>query len=185
MALSKNTEEKITLDGLIETTEAEYKEDEKYFTITGKETTYNPQWDIYKSYDADVGDWVQGTPEVSIIEKDGKSYNALRIRIIDETTDEVLDCYCNFPKPDENGIIKGLNKDFDFYRNAFDFIYSVLRTKGEQYVVDKDGNEYNNFNKVDFIRFAKLVDTMNTVKIEITEGNEDSQYNSWMIKEME
>ena len=186
MALSKNTSEEnqINFDDLI--VEAEYKEDEKeiFYTITGKEQEYNHEWEIYKNYEADVGDYLEGKPEVRIIEKSDKTYNALCIRVIDNTTNEVLDCYCNFPKRDLP-YVTGLNKDFDFYRTAFDFIFSVLKTRGEKYVLDKNGEEYNNFKRVDFIGFAKLVDTMSKIRIEITEGNEDSEYNSWMITHME
>ena len=183
-----NVNEQVNFDDLISSTEAVYTDGEDkpvYHTITGKEQEYNPQWDIYKNYEADVGDWLEGKPEVSIIPKEDKSYDTLRIRIIDDTTDEVLDCYANFPKADKKGFVKGLNRDFDFYRNAFDFIYSVLKTRGDKYVLDKNGEEYDKFNRVDFIGFAKLVDQMNKVKIEITEGNPESDYNSLMIKNME
>jgi hypothetical protein len=195
MALKSKTEteetnvtEQINFDDLIASTDAVYSdggEKPVYYTITGKEQDYNPLWDIYKNYEADVGDWLEGKPEVTIIPKEDKNYDALRIRIIDETTDEVLDCYANFPRADKNGFVKGLNRDFDFYRNAFDFIYSVLKTRGEKYVLDKNGEEYDRFNRVDFLGFAKLVDQMKKVRIEITEGNEDSDYNSWMITNME
>ena len=185
----ENTEtEEVNFDDLIGSTEAEYNDPDdkpKYYTITGKEQDYNPQWDIYKSYEMDVGDWIQGKPEVSIIEKKDKNYDALRLRVIDDTTDEVLDCYCNYPRADEQGFVHNIGKDFDFYRNAFDFIYGILKTRGDKYVLDKNGEEYNKFRRVDFIGFAKLVDSMSKVKVEITEGNEDSDYNSWMITSME
>ena len=185
----ENEVEQVSFDNLVGNMEAEYEEDQGetkvYYTLTGKEQDYNPQWDIYKSYEADVGDWLEGKPEVSIIEKKDKSYNALRVRIIDESTDEVLDCYLNFPKPDDEGFVTNITKSFDFYRNCFDFLYSILKCQGDKYVLDKNGDEYNRFAKIDFIGFAKLVDQKTRVKIEITEGNEDSDYNSWMITGME
>ena len=180
--------QEVNFDDLIGSTEAEYNDPDdkpKYYTITGKEQDYNPQWDVYKSYEMDIGDWIEGKPEVSIIEKKDKNYDALRLRIIDDTTDEVLDCYCNYPRADEKGFVTNIGKDFDFYRNAFDFIYSILKTRGDKYVLDKNGEEYNKFRKVDFMGFAKLVDSMSKVKVEITAGNEDSDYNSWMITSME
>ena len=119
------------------------------------------------------------------LKKDEKSYDTLCLRVIDDTTDDVLDCYCNFPKADKDGFVKNIGKDFDFYRNAFDFIYSVLKTRGDKYVLDKNGDEYDKFKRVDWMGFAKLVDQMSKVKVEITEGNEDSTYNSWMIISME
>lgn len=184
-------DEQVNFDNLISNMEAEYEEDQGenkkkvYYTLTGKEQQYNPQWDIYKSYEADVGDWLEGTPEISIIRKEDKSYDTLRLRVIDDSTDEVLDCYLNFPKADEHGFITNITKSFDFYRNCFDFLYSILKCQGEKYVLDKNGEEYNRFAKINFIGFAKLVDQMSKVRIDLTEGNEDSDYNSWMITNME
>ena len=175
--------EQVNFDDLVATTEA--IADEGYKTLTGRETEYHPEYETYKAYEMDVGDWIEGTPEVSIIPKEGKNYDALHLRIIDDTAEEILDCYCNFPRADENGFVTNIGKDFDFYRNAFDFIYSVLKSRGDKYVLDKNGEEYNKFRRVDFMGFAKLVDTMTKVRVEITEGNSDSTYNSWMITNME
>jgi hypothetical protein len=175
--------EQVNFDDLVDSTEAEVTQEIR--TVTGRETEYNHEWEIFKSYNEDVGTYMEGTPEVTIIEKDGKTYDSLCLRVIDNSTDEVLDCYCNFPKADKDGFVKNLTKDFDFYRNAFDFIFSVLKTRGDKYVLDKNGDEYDKFRRVDWMGFAKLVDQMNKVKVEITEGNEDSTYNSWMIMSME
>jgi len=175
--------EKVNFDDLIATTEA--TAEEGYKTITGRETEYLPDYETYKSYEMDVGDWIQGKPEVSIITKDGKNYDALHLRIIDDSAEEILDCYCNYPRADEQGFVTNLTKDFDFYRSAFDFIFSILKTRGDKYVLDKNGEEYNKFRRVDFMGFARLVDTMKQVKVEITEGNPDSTYDSWMIIHME
>ena len=184
MSLKKQTEQ-VSFKDL--ECEGEYTDGDNkkvFYTITGKEEKYNPDWETYKNYECDVGDELTGYPEITIFEKEDKTYNALRLRIIDETTDEVLDCYCNYPKKDAP-YVKGLNKEFDFYRNAFDFIFSIRRCQGEKYVVDKNGEEYNKFPKVDFIGHAKLVDQMNKVTVQITAGNEDSDYNSWQIINME
>ena len=185
MALNKQSEEieQVNFDDLVATTEAEIEE--SYKTVTGRETGYYPEYEAFKAYQMDVGDWIEGKPEVSIIPKEGKNYDALHLRVIDDNAEEILDCYANFPRADNEGFVKNLTKDFDFYRNAFDFIFSVLKTRGDKYILDKNGEEYNKFKRVDFMGFAKLVDTMNKVKVEITEGNPDSEYDSWMITEME
>lgn len=181
--------EQVNFDDLTADLEADYEENQGeqkvYYTLSGKEQQYNPQWDVYKSYEEDVGTYLEGTPEVTIIPKKDKSYDALRLRVIDDSTDEVLDCYMNFPRWDENGYVENITKSFDFYRGCFDFIYSVLRCRSEKNVVDKNGEEYNRFKRVNLKTFAMYVDQMSKVKVEITEGNEDSDYNSWEIKHME
>jgi len=177
------TVEQVSFDDLVKSTEA--IADGVYITITGRTPEYHPDYEVFKAYEMDVGDWIEGKPEVSIIHKDEKSYDAIHLRIIDDTAEEILDCYANYPRADEEGMVKNLTRDFDFYRNAFDFIYSVLKTKGDKYVLDKNGEEYTKFRRVHLIGFARLVDQQSKVRVEITEGCNDSEYNSWQIINME
>ena len=158
---------------------------EQYLTVTGKEQKYLPDYETYKNYECDVGDYLTGYPEVSIIPKEGKSYDSLKVKVIDETGEEILEAFANFPKTDEKGFVKRINKDFDWYRTAFDFIFSIRRCQGDKYVLDKNGEEYTEWKNIDFIGHAKLVDQMSKITIKITEGNPDSDYDSWMITEME
>ena len=160
--------------------EAEYQE--AYTTISGKEQAYEPTWERMTISDLDVGDEFEGIPEVSIFEKKDKSYNAMRLRVLDDG--EILDVYFNYPKKDWP-YVKGINKGFDFYRNCFDFIFSILRIRDERNVVDKNGEEINRFKSVNIETFAKYVDQMKRVGVRITEGNEDSEYNSWILFKME
>ena len=185
MEHEQTSTEQISFDDL--EFEAEYvDEDEletkKFYTISGKESQYEPQWDKFKASDLDVGDEFEGRPEINIFKNDDKSYDALRVRVMDDG--EILDLYVNFPKKDYP-YVKGINKGFDFYRTCFDFIYSVLRWNDESNVVNKDGEEVNKFGKVNLEKFAKFVDQHNRIGVRITEGNPDSDYNSWIIYKME
>ena len=188
MALkSKSTEEtqQISFNDL--EYEAEFVEDDemetkKFYTISGKESWYEPTWERYTMADLDVGDEFEGRPEINIFENEDKTYNALRLRVMDDG--EIVDIYINYPKKDYP-YVKGINKTFDFYRKCFDFIFSVLRLRDERNVVNKDGEEVNRFKTVNLETFAKYVDSMNRVGIKITEGNTDSEYNSFQIYKME
>ena len=168
--------------------EAEYVDEDvqveskKFYTISGKECWYEPQWVKYSIQDLDVGDVFEGRPELTIFTNDDKSYDALRVRVMDDG--EILDLYVNFPKKDYP-YVRGINKSFDFYRKCFDFIYGILRWKNEANVVDANGEEVNKFNKVNMENFLKFVDSMNRVGIKITEGNPDSDYNSFIIYKLE
>ena len=167
--------------------EAEYvDEDEleskKYYTISGKESWYEPTWEKYGMADLDVGDEFEGRPEINIFPNDDKSYDALRLRVMDDG--EIVDIYINFPKK-EWPYVKNINKGFDFYRKCFDFIFSILRLRDERNVVDDKGEEINRFKIVNLEKFAKYVDSMSRVGIRITEGNEDSEYNSFQLYKME
>lgn len=168
--------------------EAEYDENDgvkEFLTISGKKAQYNPEYEQFKNYELDVGLDITGTPEVSIFPNDDKKYDALRLRVINDVDEEILDAYLNFPKADETGCITNINKSFDFYRTCFDFIYSVLRCRGDKYVLDKNGDEYNKFKRVNLMDFAKFVDQHSKVTVKITEGNESSDYDSWEIINME
>lgn len=191
MALNKSEEpiiEQVSFDEL--EFEAEYLTDDeleemsskKYYTISGKESWYEPEWEKMKASELDVGDEFEGRPEINIFENEDKSYNALRVRVMDDG--QILDLYVNYPKKDYP-YVKGINKRFDFYRPCFDFIYRILRYRDEHNVVDANGEEINRFNKVNIEAFAKYVDQMERIGVRITEGNPDSDYNSWMIYKME
>jgi len=167
--------------------EAEFVDEEdlqtkKYYTISGKESWYEPEWEKMKASELDVGDEFEGRPEINIFENKDKSYDALRLRVMDDG--EILDLYLNYPKKDFP-YVKGINKEFDFYRTCFDFIFSILKWRDERNVVDSDGEEINKFKQVNLETFAKFVDQHERVGVRITEGKEDSEYNSWEIYKLE
>jgi len=179
------TQNQITFDDL--EFEAEYVDEEeletkKFYTISGKESWYEPTWEKINIRDLDIGDEFEGRPEITIFPNDEKSYDAARLRVMDDG--EILDCYFNYPKK-EFPYVTGINKGFDFYRTCFDFIYSVLKFRDERNVVDKNGEEVNRFKSVNLENFLKYVDGMERIGIRATEGNADSEYNSWQIYTME
>lgn len=169
--------------------EAEYVDEEelenggqKFYTITGKEQQYEPTWEKYGIQDLEVGDTFEGRPELTIFENDGKTYDALRLRVMDDG--EILDLYVNYPKK-EFPFVRNINKYFDFYRKCFDFIFGVLWTRGEENVVDKNGEEINRFGKINLEMLAKYVDQHERIGVKITEGNSDSEYDSFIIYKLE
>lgn len=170
--------------------EAEYLTDEEleeenkpsnYYTITGKEQQYEPEWEKMSIRELDIGDGFEGYPEVTIFENEDKSYNALRLRILDDG--EILDCYLNFPKK-AWPYVHNINTGFDFYRTCFDFIFSTLKLRDERNVI-KNGKPVNKFKKMNLEMLAKYVDQHTKVAIKVTNGNQDSEYNSWIICNLE
>ena len=178
---NEETNEQITFDDL--DFEAEYEEERTYTTISGKEQHDVHDWEPMKNYELDVGDEMSGIPEVTIFENKDKKYDSLRLRVLDDG--EYLDCYANIPKRDNLGYVTNIRKGFDFYRTCFDFIFGVLRWRDETNVVNTDGEEINKFGKVNIFNFAKFVDQQNRIYVKIIEGNKDSDYNSWIILNME
>ena len=186
MALKSNEEkttEQVNFEDLMEGFEAEYSENDGYTTISGKEQTNVTELEKMSIYDFDIGEDITGKPEISHFKNDDRKYDSLRTRIING--DEYVDLYINIPKPDENGFVTNIRKEFDFYRTAYDFIYSVLRYQDEANVIDENGEEKNHWKKVNILLFAKYVDQMTNISVRLTEGNKDSDYNSWIITKME
>lgn len=157
-------------------------ESKRFFTISGKESQYEPNWERYTIADLEVGNEFEGRPELTIFENEDKTYDALRVRVMDDG--EILDLYINYPKKDFP-YVKGITKGFDFYRKCFDFIYGVLRFNDETNVVDENGEEVNKFNKINIEMLAKYVDQHERIGVKITEGNIDSEYNSFIIYKLE
>jgi hypothetical protein len=188
---SKEEELPFPIEDKTEEFELEYEADyvdedqvetKKFYTISGKESWYEPTWERYGMADLDVGDEFEGRPEITRFENADKSYDAFRLRVMDDG--EMVDIYINYPKKDYP-YVKNINKSFDFYRKCFDFIFSVLKLRDERNVVTPEGEEINRFKQVNIETFAKYVDSMNRVGIKITEGNNDSDYDSFIIYKME
>ena len=147
--------------------------------------------DQIKAYELEPGVTFSGKPEVSLftndeLDDDGefvKKYDAVRIRLIDNP--EYLDAYFNVPKMDENGFITNVRKSFDFYRSAFDVIYSFLRYIDESNIIDPDtGDEIKKIKKINIENFIDLLNDKDSITLKITEGNKESDYNSFMIVKM-
>ena len=187
-------EQQVSLDlGLeVETVDID-KEAEKertvYYTISGKEQQYNPQWETYNINDFDVGEELEGVPEVTIFEKDDKSYNAARLRLIDE--DEIVNLYFNFPKKawpivrNLKNIRTGEKDDFDFYLNCYDVCFSVLKCLDENNIKDSNGKTINKIKAVNLETVLNIIDTSSKVKVKIIKGSPFNEYLSWGIIDME
>ncbi len=164
--------------------EGAYEEEKKYTTISGNPYEEVNEWEKITMNDLEVGAEISGYPEITYYENKERKSDSLRLRVLDDG--EYVDLYINIPKPDEKGFVTGINSSFDFYRTAFDFIYSILYLRDENNVIDqRNGEPVNRFNKVNIMNFAKYVDNMHQIGIKITEGNSSSDYNSWIITKME
>ena len=162
----------------------EERETQVYYTISGKEQQYEPDWETYGMQDLDIDDEFEGRVEISHFINEGRKSDSLRVRVMDDG--EIVNLYVNIPKPDEDGFTtQPIRKSFDYYRTAYDFIYSVLRYRDEHNVIDSNGEEINTWKRVNIINFAKYVDQMERIGVRITKGNPDSEYNSFIIYKME
>lgn len=179
MALNDNTKNS-TLDLLgVEAT----SKDDSYTDVS--------QMTQIKAIDCEPGATFSGRPELSIFVNDEldekgefvKNYDAVRIRLIDNP--EYLDAYMNIPKADKDGFITNIRKGYNFFRPTFDVIFSFLRYIDETNVIDpKTGEEIKKINKINIENFVDILNEKELIELEITEGDSESEYNSFMIRKM-
>lgn len=152
-------------------------EDEKkeFVTITGKNTDFDPDKERIRLHDLEDGETFTGKPEVDIIEKEDKSYNTARIKIIGEDEDLVI--YANFDKRNYP-VIKGANEDFVFYRDAFNIAKSVLLLNGAPIRF-----EAKKIKEVNFKEILEYIDGLDSVTICAKEYDDNPDYKSLIIIE--
>lgn len=165
---------------------AEFKLDE-YTTISGKEYRDMGKATQYNIKDFDIGNVINGYPELTIFENNDKddkgeyvkNYQSVRLRIIDGD-EEYVDLYANIPRRDTNGFVEKLNKGWKFMRGGFDLAFSFMRWVDETNVVTPTGEEINYINKINMDAICRKIDSMEWVKVKIVEGA-DEDYPSWII----
>ena len=152
-------------------------EDEKkeFVTMTGKSTDYDPEKERIRLHDLEDGEKFEGKPEVDVIEKEDKSYNVARIKLIGEDEDLVI--YANFDKRNYP-VIKGANEDFVFYRDAFNISKSVLLINGAPIRY-----EAKKIKEVNFKEILEFIDGCDSVVIEAVEYDDNPDYKSVKILE--
>ena len=197
MALKSKTNEEPTVEQIsfddleFETSYVDIDEEvdsKKYYTLTGKEQQYEPEWERMTISDLEIGDEFEGKPEVTIFEKTDKSYNAMKVRILDDG--EILDLYFNYPKKDYpyvknlKNVRKGEEDDFDFYLNCFDVVFSVLKWRDERNVV-KNGEEITKIDTIGLETMMKIIDSQARIGVRIIKGSQYNNYPSWEIYKME
>lgn len=139
-------------------------------------------YERYNISEVPVGTSVYGRLSLRLFENEDeeKGYDNLAINIIDDDNEEVVRCYCNIPHK-----TKWINKSSDFYRTTFDFIFSYLKLTDETLVLTSHGDEINSVNvDIDWEEFIEYLDDKN-VTVLTTEGNKDSDYNSFIITKLE
>ena len=113
--------------------EAEYVDEDnyetkKFYTISGKESWYEPTWERYNMRDLEIGDQFEGRPEIMLFENEDKTYDALRLRIMDDG--EILDLYLTSLKRITH-TLKALTNPLTFIVPALtsSMVYSVGEAK--------------------------------------------------------
>ena len=162
-----------------------------YTTITGKEYKDTSNATAYNIGDFDIGEYITGSPEVTIFENndkddDGKyvkNYQLVRVTLWDANDSEYVNLYANIPRKDTNGFIEKLNKGWKFMRGGFDLCFSFMRWVDETNVVTSKGEEINRIPKINIQKICEKIDSMDFVKVKVIKGTSED-YPSFIILDM-
>lgn len=128
------------------------------------------------------GDKVIGVPEAHIFINEDRKSDSLRLRIINDGEEIVVDCYAPIPKQDDGGYVKNIRKNFNFYRPAFDLLCSVMYKLDSSNIIDpKTGKVINKISKINIKQVVDYLNSLDTVEMKVLEGVDDSEYNSFKI----
>lgn len=150
--------------------------EKEFVTITGKSIDYDSEKNKIRLHDLEDGEKFTGKPEVEIIEKDEKSYDTARIKLIGKDEDLVI--YANFDKR-KYPVIKGANEDFVFYRDSFNIAKSILLLNGAPIRY-----EAKKIKEVNFKEILEFIDSCDNVTIEAVEYDDNPEYKSVRILEV-
>ena len=191
MSIQANIEESITVEEVRNPDEFDFGFEAEYQgfeTITGKDQTDISNSTGYGLGDLEIGNTVNGRPEVVIFENnekddDGeyvKNYQSIRIRLVDHN--EYVDLYANIPRRDEKGFVS-LYHYQDFYRTGFDLAKSFMRFLDETNIVDETGEEINMINKINIENVCKAIDMKDYAKFKVVKGASE-EYDSFILMDM-
>ena len=165
----------------------ETKSNDGLFGMKGSTQTDYNDYEDYTKYllnDLDVGASISGKPELFRFEpREDKKSTSIRLRIVDDLSEEYVDCYCNIPLTWP--IIKGVNKSFDYYRTTFDLITGVFYLIDETMILDNNGDPINRIDEINMKQFIEFLGNKESITIEVTEGNPKTEYNSLKVLKIE
>lgn len=109
-----------------------------------------------------------------------KKYDAIRLRIVDDDVKELLDCYINIPKKDNEGNVRRLTESFAFYNPAFNFVKKTIEIM--------DGSDLENvkqINRININDILQVYEDAAKVAVKIIKSVDDNGYNTFEILSIE
>lgn len=125
---------------------------------------------------------IKGRPHIMYFENadgDERTYESLRLQIINDKDKQVLNCYCNIPLG--YPIIKNIRATNNFYKNTFNFITGVFMADNdldETVFYDSEANQMNTIKEINIKGLSEYVNTKKEMKVKIVENGD---YNSFVI----
>ena len=125
---------------------------------------------------------LEGKPHLMYFENDEDSertYESIRLQVIDEKNKEVINAYCNIPLGFP--IIKNIRRNNNFYKNTYNLIlgtFNADKDLDDTLFYDGEGNPMNNIKENDIRSLLNYLNTKKSMKIRVIENGD---YNSFVV----
>lgn len=125
---------------------------------------------------------LKGRPFVMYFENaegDDRTYESLRLQLINDKDKELVNIYCNIPLG--YPIAKNIRKNNNFYKNTYNLITGVFmadKDLDETVFYDSDANPMNTIKEINVEAISKYINTKKEMKIKVLENG---NYNTFVI----
>ncbi len=112
-------------------------------------------------------------------EGDERTYESLRLQLINEEDKEVVNIYCNIPLG--YPVIKNIRRNNNFYKNTYNLIsglFHIDEKLDETVFYDSKGKLKNTISSIDIGAIIKYVNTKKEMTIKVIENGD---YNSFEV----
>ena len=140
------------------------------------------EYEKFNINELDVDIEIKGRPHIMYFENaegDERTYESLRLQIINDKDKEVLNCYCNIPLG--YPVVKNIRSTNNFYKNTYNFItgvYMADKDLDETVFYDNEANMMNTIKEINIKGLSEYVNTKKEMKVKIVENGD---YNSFVI----
>lgn len=142
------------------------------------------EFEVLNINDLEIGDTFTGMVSCRRMNPmEDKNYTSICLRLINEEENEVLDCYANVPL-DYPTLKLPIRRSNNFMKTGFDFIMSTMAILSPESVTDKNGNEKNIVNGINFQKIIEFYNSdVEKATVEIIA--KDDYYNSFKVTSLE
>ena len=135
----------------------------------------------YNLNELEIDSVLEGKPQITYFERDDeeRTYESLRLQLINEKEQEVINIYCNIPLG--YPVVKGIRKNNNFYKSTFNLILGVYNADeklDDTVFYDGQGNPMNNIREINIGALIKYINTKKSMKIKVVENG---NYNTFVI----
>lgn len=140
------------------------------------------EYEKYNINELEVGIELSGRPFLMYFENgenDERNYESMRLQIINDKDEEVVNIYCNIPLG--YPVIKNIRKNNGFFKNSYNLIvdmFHVDKTLDDTVFYDSNGELKNTIKKINIKQIIDYINTKEEMKIKVIEND---NYNSFRV----